>query len=291
MTSATTQLILTEFEKPKTIMAQSRSNFSSSFLFLPREKRDAIRTVYAFFRVVDDVVDEEQEPSLQQEKINNIKKMVLELDQGNPSVPLFCELKKTVSRFSIPLSHFLELISGCEMDIQKKRYETFPELYEYCYRVASVVGLVCMKIFEYESPSSKEAAINLGMALQLTNIIRDVGIDLKKNRIYLPWEDLRRFGVTESDLVHRTNGEAFKNLMQFQYERACDYYEKGFAEFSRDDQKKLLAARIMGVVYRSILEKIRRHGWPVLHQKVKLNFLEKTNILLRVFLSHYFLSK
>lgn len=289
MTFAVSQPVSAQFEKkPQAITARSRSNFSSSFLFLPREKREAIRTVYAFFRVVDDVVDEEQDPRLQQEKINNIRKMVLELDQGNPSIPLFFELKKTVSRFSIPVTYFLELISGCEMDIQKKRYKTFSELYEYCYRVASIVGLVCMKIFEYESPTSEESAINLGLALQLTNIIRDVGVDLKKNRIYLPLEDLRRFGMTESDLISSTNGEAFKNLMQFQYERACDYYEKGFAEFSRDHQKKLLAARIMGVVYRSILEKIRRRGWPVLDQKVKLNFLEKPIILFRVLLTHYF---
>ncbi len=288
MISSATPFRITEFEKPRVITARSRSNFSSSFLFLPREKREALRTVYAFFRVVDDVVDEEQDPFVQQEQIRNIRKIILELDQTNPSIPLFDDLKKTIVRFSIPSSYLLELISGCEMDIRKKRYETFTELYQYCYQVASVVGLVCMKIFEYESPTSRNAAIDLGIAFQLTNIIRDVGTDLKKNRIYLPGEDLRRFHVTEEDLFSGKNTDSFKSLMEFQYRRACSYYEKGFAEFKNDRGKKLLAARIMGTVYRSILEKIRQNGWPVLDQKVKLNFFEKTIILFRVFLTHYF---
>lgn len=271
----------------KLITSRSRSSFSSSFFFLPPEKRLAIQRVYAFFRVIDDVVDEEADPFKQRALLDSWKKELIQAYSQESSVPLLQELMQSIRRFSIPQDYFLELISGCEMDITKKRYQNFDELYEYCYRVASIVGLVCMKIFEYESPTSQESAIHLGLALQLTNIIRDVGVDLQKNRIYLPEEDLQKFKVTETDLHKGEVNQAIIQLLNFQYDRAQTYYERGFSEFKKDSAKKLLAARMMGVVYRSLLEKIKRKNFPVLHKRVRLNPLEKSSILIRVLVGHY----
>ncbi len=271
----------------KTITAQSQSNFSSSFFFLPAEKREAIRRVYAFFRVVDDVVDEEPNPEKQKKLLDEWRQKLTFSYQTKSDLPLLQELQESIRRFDIPLSYFLELLDGCEMDIAKKKYATFAELEVYCYKVASIVGLVCMKIFEYKSPTSENMAIKLGMALQLTNIIRDVGEDLTKNRIYLPQDELERFGVTENDLAHHQKTENFMHLMDFQYQRALTYYNEAFLEFPKDTEKKLLAARIMGVVYRCILEKIRKQKYPVLTKRVRLSFFEKGIILIKVLSQHY----
>lgn len=266
------------------IAAKSRSNFSSAFLFLPKEKRLSIKRVYAFFRIIDDIVDEapaSAAPGL----IASWKKELDLAYTGAPLAPLMKELRETIVRFKIPKEYFLKLIEGCEMDLTKKRYATFEELYEYCYRVASMVGLVCMKIFEYQSPTSEQTAVALGIALQLTNIIRDVGVDLDKGRIYLPEEDLKRFGVSEEDLIQKKGGEAFNQLMDFQFERASKYYEQGTAEFKNDSEKKLMAARIMAKVYFKILNKIRHEKYPVLFKRVRLSTFQKSVILFRVFLS------
>lgn len=287
-TSTVTTPASLDTKDSKTITSKSKSNFSSSFFFLPVEKRKAMERVYAFFRVIDDVVDEVENPNLQRELLDSWKRELAKTYEGLTIVPLLKELKESIDRFKIPKDYFLKLIEGCEMDITKKRYETFDELYEYCYRVASMVGLVCMKIFEYESPTSTESAVSLGLALQLTNIIRDVGTDLEKGRIYLPAEDLKRFNVSESDLKQSRESENFLKLMEFQYQRALNYYEKGFSEFSKDREKKLLAARIMGTVYRRILKKIKKQNYPVLNKKVKLHFFEKVRILVSILISNYF---
>lgn len=207
--------------------------------------------------------------------------------KGTTIVPLLKELKESIDRFQIPQEYFLKLIEGCEMDITKSRYETFDELYEYCYRVASMVGLVCMKIFEYKSQQAEEAAIHLGIALQLTNIIRDVGVDLEKERIYLPQEDLKRFQVAEEDLQTHKYNDAFLRLMNFQYNRALSYYKKSTFIFLADPENKLLAARMMATVYRRILEKIRKRKFPVLHRPIKLSFPEKMGILASSLFSYY----
>ena len=282
----TTELPL-NLDSARAITAKSKSNFSSSFFFLPSKKREAIRRVYAFFRVVDDVVDEETDPVRQKTLLNRWQQEIIRTYQGLTIVPLMKELKSSIDRFVIPQEYFLKLLEGCEMDLTKRRYDTFDELCKYCHHVASMVGLVCMKIFEYKSPTSEKTAADLGIALQLTNIIRDVGIDLKKGRIYLPQEDLKKFGVTEESLAAKNDNEQFLNLMNFQYQRAFSYYESGMSEFVHDKKKKLLAARIMGHVYRRLLEKIRQKNFPVLHERVRLNFLEKIGILVPILYHHY----
>ena len=283
----TTPALTLPLSDAKTITSQSKSNFSSAFFFLPAEKRKAIRRVYAFFRIIDDVVDEETNVVQAKLSLDSLRRELLQTYKGAATHPLFIELKESIDRYSIPVDYFLKLIEGCEMDITKNRYETFEELYQYCYRVASMVGLVCMKIFEYQSPTSDDTSVSLGIALQLTNIIRDVGVDLQKNRIYLPRRELEQFGVSENDLKAGIENEKWKLLMNFQYERAMTFYEKGFSEFKKDKEKKLLAARIMGIVYRRILEKIKEQNYPTLRTKVGLTFFEKMFILIKVGLSYF----
>lgn len=274
-------------ETSRRITLKSKSNFSSSFFFLPAAKRRAIEHVYAFFRVVDDVVDEQDNPVYQRQMLAWWREALDLTYEDSPPIPLLKELHETIRRFNIPREHFSSLIDGCEMDIGKKRYETFEELYAYCYRVACVVGLVCMRIFEYKSPTSEESAVALGLAFQLTNIIRDVGCDLEKGRIYLPQEDLRRFGIGESDLLEKKNSPRFRQLMEFQYERASSYFDTAAAEFARDSKKQLLAARIMATVYRHLLEKIRKKGFPVLQGRLSLSLPEKMFLLGKSIASTY----
>ncbi len=271
-------------QSSRIITAKSRSNFSSAFFFLTREKRMAIRRVYAFFRVIDDIVDDELQTRDPRELLLLWKKSLEASYAGPTKIPLMDELRLTIDRFRIPREYFLKLIEGCEMDLVKKRYATFEELYAYCYRVASMVGLVCMKIFEYESPTSQESAANLGIALQLINIIRDVGIDLEKGRIYIPRDEMDKFYVTENDLIQKKGGKPFADLMEYQYRRACEYYQKGFEEFEKGPRRQLLAARIMGVVYFKILKKIRRKNYPVLHRRISLTFPEKMGTLAQILL-------
>lgn len=282
MTLQTTTLNL---ENSHSITAKSKSNFSASFFFLSTEKRVAMERVYAFFHVVDDLVDEEQDPILRQNGLNEWREDLLRVYEGVPKAPLLKELQESIQRFKIPKEYFLKLIEGCEMDMTKSRFLDFSELYEYCYRVASMVGLVCMKIFEHESDTSEAFAINLGVALQLTNIIRDVGVDADKGRIYLPRVELERFGVREIDILNGRTTPEFFALMEFQYRRAVEYYEKSRGEFLKDKQNKLLAAKMMATVYRRILEKIRKKHYPVLKERVRLLFPEKVFILFKTFVS------
>lgn len=284
MTAESTALSL---EDSRTITAKSRSNFSASFFFLSPEKRVAMERVYAFFRVIDDIVDEEPDPVLQKRGLDYWKAELALAYGGKSQVPLLKELKESVDRFQIPQEYFLKLIEGCEMDMVQTRVADLNQLIEYCYRVASMVGLVCMRIFEYESETSDQCAIDLGIALQLTNIIRDVGVDADKGRIYLPQEDLKKFGVKESDILAKRATPEFYALMEFEYRRAAEYYAKSAPEFAKDGHNKLLAARMMAKVYRKILEKVRKKGYPVLNERVKISLPEKALILFQSVVSYY----
>jgi phytoene synthase len=272
----------------KTITSRSKSSFSSSFFFLPKSKQIAMQRVYAFFRTIDDVVDEEPDPTRQREHLAFWKQRLIDSQTSKSDIPILNELAETIRHFDIPIEYFLKLIEGCEMDLQIKRYENFTQLYEYCYRVASMVGLVCMRIFEYHSPTSDQMAIDLGIALQLTNIIRDVGIDLQKGRIYLPAEDLNRFGVSDLDLQLSKSTPQYYQLMEFQYNRALNYYDKASLEFSKDKDNKLLAAKIMSHVYKSLLIKIREARYPNLKIRLRFSFIEKMKLLVPVLLKSYF---
>ncbi len=256
------------------------SNFFYSFLFLPKEKREAIIDVYSFCREIDDIVDEAdtQNPQLELEKWRH------ELDNlyaGKPQWSQTIKLQQTLEKFPIPKELFLQLVHGCEFDLVSNRYQTFDELYEYCYHVASVVGLMCIEIFTYTAPATKDYAVNLGMALQLTNIIRDVKEDAARDRIYLPQEDLRRFNYSEAELMNNQLNQPFRDLMNFQWERALDYYQKAEACFPEEDRATLTASRTMSKIYFQLFEQIKAVNFDVYNHYVSLPMNRRFRIALK----------
>ena len=267
----------------KSIAQKSGSNFLYAFLFLPKAQRDAIRTVYAFARQLDDSVDEVAESAEQRRRIAGWKEEIDLCYQGAPSLPVTKELARTIKRYSMPREYFEELIRGCEMDIEQTCYESYEELRHYCYRVASVVGLICLKIFGCRHPDSEPYAVALGQALQMTNILRDVGADARRGRIYLPQEDLKRFGYSSEELMRQTHNEAFVKLMNFKAERAEGLYREAARCLPREERRRLIAARMMGRIYHALLDKIVRDNYPVFASKVSLGKAHKIGLALQTY--------
>lgn len=262
------------------ITRQSGSNFAVAFGLLSKEKAKALSIVYAFFRIADDCVDSDQS-SAQKKTALDYWKNQIELAYNNlPDHTVICELKTVIDRYQIPKEYFLGLIEGCAQDIEKTQFDTFDDLYKYCYRVAGLVGLTCLKIFEYESQNAEKMAVNLGIAFQLTNIMRDVKGDLQLGRIYLPIEDLKRYGYTLDDLKNLRETAAFFAYMRELAKKAELYYQVAFAEFRNDTEGKLIAAKAMARLYHKILEKIVRKKFPVLRKKIGLNVFQKIGLLL-----------
>jgi len=254
------------------------TNFYYSFLVLPPEKRRAIVAVWDFCRAVDDAVDEVEEERAAACEIERWRKELAAAFNGRATAtPQGTALAPFVREFGLPRSAFDALIEGVEMDLGSRRYETFDDLYEYCIRVASAVGLICVEIFGYEDARAREYATHLGVALQLTNILRDVPVDLAHGRVYIPQEDLRRHGCSERDLaaeVERAGGgvrsNAVKRLLRAQAERAREYYRKAAAALPKRDARRLVAAEIMGAVYRAILTRIERRDYDVFTEIVRV---------------------
>ena len=264
-----------------------QSNFFYSFLFLPKPKREAIIDVYGFCRAVDDIVDEMADNSLNGQdqararaELDHWREEVDRLYAGAPREPIACKLKTVLDRYPMPKEYYLEMIDGCEMDLHRHRYETFEDLYQYCYRVASITGLMCIEIFGYRSPKTKEYAINLGIALQLTNILRDLKEDAERDRVYLPQEDLRRFGYSEEDLKRGTLNDNFRRLMEFECERARAYYQKATDCLSAEDAPNMTAAVTMGKIYHRLLEQIEQVGYDVFNHEIRLHRPERFLIAL-----------
>lgn len=266
-----------------------QSNFFYSFLFLPRLKREAIMDVYAFCRAVDDVVDDivdrsaTLDESVRQELLHELEKWRVELDAlyaGRPTWPQTRRLARTLKRFPIPKEYFEEMVAGCEMDLFHTRYETFDDLYQYCYRVAAITGLMCIEIFTYRSPQTKEYAVNLGLALQLTNILRDLKEDASRGRVYLPQEDLRRFNYSEAELMNGVINESFLALMRFECERARGYYQRAQACLPAEDRATLTAAQTMGRIYYRLLEQIEGFNYDVFNHRARLHRPERFLIAL-----------
>jgi phytoene synthase len=206
--------------------------------------------------------------------------------KGNSAYPLLNRLNKIISKFNIPAEPFFELIKGVESDLQTSRYKDFETLYQYCYRVAATVGLMAIEIFGYRTKNAKEYAVNLGMAMQLTNILRDIKYDALNGRIYIPEEDLRRFGYTEEDLMNFRYNESFVKLMKFECKRAREYFEKATDSFDSRDRKLLFPARIMQHIYFRILEKIERMNYNVFKKKARISRLRKLYITIGVYLKY-----
>jgi phytoene synthase len=254
-----------------TLVRKSRSSFYYSFLFLPRAKREAIYVVYALCRAVDDIADEPGDAEAKAERLKGWREELDRCYAGRPTHPITTALRECLVSYPIPKGYFEELIAGVEMDLSITRYATFADLYRYCYRVASVVGLICIEIFGYRREATKEYAINLGLALQLTNILRDLKTDGRRGRIYLPQEDLQRFGVGEDDLLHGRYTPEFFPLMRFEADRARDYFRRAAERLPAEDRKSMVAAEIMGRIYRETLETIARKEFRVFEDRIALS--------------------
>jgi phytoene synthase len=254
------------------------TNFYYSFLVLPPEKRRAIMAVWDFCRAVDDSVDEAGPGEPARVQVARWRKeLEAVFDGGTPQTHQGLRLAPFVPAFNLPRSAFNALIEGVEMDLDSRRYESFTDLYEYCIRVASAVGLICLEIFEYSDPRSRQYAINLGVALQLTNILRDVPEDLGRGRVYLPQADLRANGCSEEDIRrevaqagHGVRSPHVKEVLRQQAERARDYYRRAAADLPPGDVSHLVAAEIMGAIYRGLLARIERADYDVFSRVVRI---------------------
>lgn len=246
------------------------TSFYYSFSFLPKNQREALKTVYAFCRTTDDIVDNNQDISQNIERLQKWRRELENALHGKSEYQLLNQLGIIVKRFQIPVSHFYELVKGVEMDLLKNRYETFDELKEYCYLVASSVGLMCLDIFNSRSEKTKEYAINLGIALQLTNILRDVGIDSKYGRVYLPQEDLRRFGYTNEDVFANRYTPEFVSLMSFEASRAEEYFQRAKKALPTEHRRPMFAAKIMERIYFHTLLRIKEINYNIFEKPVYL---------------------
>ncbi|MDO8788081.1 MAG: presqualene diphosphate synthase HpnD [Sulfuritalea sp.] len=255
--------------------AKSGSSFYYSFMFLEPQRRQAITALYAFCREVDDVVDECPDKLLARTKLAWWRTEIAALFAGRPSHPVTQALTASLKTFSLPQEQLLEIIDGMEMDLDQVRYADFKALHLYCYRVASVVGLLAAEIFGYHDRLTLKYAHDLGLAFQLTNIIRDVGEDARRGRIYLPQDELSRFGVAETDLLQARYSDSFRRLMAFQVERALAMYRQAFALLPAPDRKAQRAGLIMAAIYRATLDEIVRDDYRVLDQRISLPPLRK----------------
>lgn len=258
-----------------------RSNFGVAFALLPSDQRQAIRAVHAWSRAVDDSVDEESDPKRAEGLLARWREELAALYEREPSDPFTRALAPHVRRFEIPRGYFEELISGVEMDLTRDRYETFADLERYCYRVASVVGLICLRIFGDRDERGRAYAESLGLALQLTNILRDVKGDYARGRIYLPADELARFGYGEESIARGERNDAFRRLMSYQADRARRYFDAAETEGRSLDRRRYLAAEIMGRVYRRLLEKIELSDFDVYSGEVRVRRIERVWIAAR----------
>ena len=249
---------MTPLEYCKQKVAQSGSSFTVSFIFLPKTQREAMTALYAFCREVDDVVDECTDYSVAQTKLNWWKSEVANLYAKTPQHPVTKALQPVVTQFNLAQEHFLEIIDGMEMDLKFNRYEDFKQLQLYCYRVASVVGLLSAQIFGFKNRKTLKYAHDLGMAFQLTNIIRDVGEDARRGRIYLPLDELKKAKVTEDDILQSRQTPQIKELIEYQIERAECYYDKALRELPAEDAKQQRTGLMMATIYRTLLREIKR---------------------------------
>jgi phytoene synthase len=278
----------------RAITRKYAKTFYMATRFLPNHKQRSIFAIYALCRYLDDMVDETEDlvtaQKLSLEDVYSLietqKRRLLDVYEGRDAGghPIFVAFSHTLRTFHIPIELPLELIDGVSMDLTKKRYETFEEVYEYSWKVASVVGLMTSEVFGYEDPKALEYAADLGIAMQLTNILRDVGEDLGRGRIYIPAEDLRRFGISEEDLFAREVTPEFKAMMEFQIQRAESYYQRsdaGIGMLSSDSRLPVSMARMN---YSRILEQIRENGYQVFSQRAHLSTAKKLAILPRLWM-------
>ena len=255
--------------------ASSGSSFYYAFLFLPAERRAAITAFYAFCREVDDVVDEISDPSVAQSTLAWWQKEVQQAFAGHPTHPVMHALMPHVKVYDIGAHHLLSVIEGCQMDLTQTRYLDFAGLQRYCHLVAGVVGEVAAKIFGQTDATTTLYAHKLGLAFQLTNILRDVGEDAMRGRIYLPIDELKQFDVKAQDLMQRQYSDRFTALMKFQAARAHSLYDEAMTLLPAADKRTQKPGLMMASIYRTLLREIEADNFQVLHQRVSLTPLRK----------------
>lgn len=249
----------------RAITKKSASNLALAFVLLPKSKRDAMSALYAFCRKVDDVADDETVPPEKRraqlaEWRADVKRAC---ENQPPQFPTNKELQPVIQKFHLPFALFDDLLKGCEMDLDKSRYENFEALEKYCYHVASVVGLLSIEIFGYKNSATRDYAIYLGKALQLTNILRDVKTDAERGRIYLPLDQMRKFGVTPDEILQSRYSDRFRNLCESVAARAKDFYQQAKKTLPDEDRQSMIAAELMGSVYWQLLQKLEHNQFNV----------------------------
>ena len=270
----------------RNITRREAKNFYYAFVTLPLDKRKAIYAAYAFCRHCDDSVDEAASPENKLSALADLQTNLERAYQGRPDTPVFLALSDAADRYAIPQEYFSEIIRGVESDLVKTRYQDFDELREYCYRVASVVGLVCIQIFQYRDASARDYAVDLGLAMQLTNIMRDVREDWSMGRVYLPQDEMARFGYTEEQLGAGVYNDAFVELLRFQGQRARSYFRSGFRLLPYLSRRSRACPAALGAIYSRVLDRIEASGYDVLGQRrIALSGSEKARIAARVWMT------
>ena len=265
--------------------AGSGSSFYYSFLFLPEERRRAITALYAFCREVDDVVDDCSDPATARATLAWWRQELAAAFHGTPQHPVARALAEVAPRFNLAEARLAEIINGMQMDLEYNRYPSFEVLRQYCHRVAGMVGLLSAEIFGFEDPRTLEYAADLGLAFQLTNIIRDVGEDARRDRIYLPLDEIESHGVSVADISASRETESFRRLIEFQIERALGYYRDAFAKLPAIDRRTQRAGIVMAAIYRALLDEIQRDGCRVLTRRTSLTPVRKLWIAWRTWLT------
>lgn len=277
-----------QFKKTDDVIKQSQSSFFSSFRFLSQNKADAMKALYVFFRIADDCVDELSDPSQQSQALHYWREQLKLTQNKQKAHPIMEEVRAVLTQFAIPDDYLFGLLEGCEQDITQKRYQTFDDLLSYCYKVASLVGLSCLKIFGYSSPTAETMAIHLGYAFQLTNIMRDVKEDAERGRIYLAQNDLKTFKVNETTLLQGQDSPQLQELLKDYGRKAESFYQSAFEEFKKDSKDQLVAARIMSKVYFHLFKKMKAHHFNVMKTPLKLSKFEKITLLLPELIKLFF---
>lgn len=260
-------------------------NFYYAFIFLPKPKRRAIYALYAFCQYTDNLVDEVPRKVNPVSDIDKLRADLANCLEGKYSSPLFIALGDSIRRYSLPIEHFHELIDGIESDLHLTRIETFDDLERYCYLVASTVGLLCVEIFGYRDKAVRRYAENLGVALQLTNIIRDIKEDALRGRVYLPVEDLERFNYSLDDLANELVNENFHRLMELQYNRALEFYRRAEEALPPEELKSQVASEIMKKIYRELLETVKRSGFRIFDERISVKSSRKILLALTTYLN------
>jgi phytoene synthase len=274
----------------KEISKKSKSSFYYAFNLLPKKKAEAMNIFYAFCRRTDDLVDNNNPKEKKIENLENWRNDFEKSLSGRSDNLLLQQLSEVIVNFKIPKEHFFELIKGMEMDIYFSRYKNFEALKVYCYRVASTVGLISIEIFGYKNDRTKDFAVNLGIALQLTNILRDIKKDLEHSRIYIPLDEMEYFKYSENELIENIYNNNFINLMKFQVSRIKKYFELSDKYLTKDDKSNLFPAIAMRSIYFRLLQKIIKNNFNIFHNNIKLSSLEKFFVALNIWFSNKFIN-